>query len=354
MTTSKGIVDQSSGHGRGCSRERISAGTAKNFGSSLYSDYPDNITGFWCIGPVVHHGPESQLCACVYSDNVASIWSAATISALPPPATDATVLESSHRSKPADAPPLSPIVCVKQQHMYSRDDQRHQVDLNFIWDKEHDLIILKIYDHRMGRRLQQMLEDVRERHGHLTSWLCPEIKKALYVHWESKSLDRDATLAETFKYTYTLKENKERFVGQRYADHYYLRVLHVETGGRNLTISAKWGGRQWLCCFSHRSQYSLAQDRLSAVQEPCIRVGLFFTSSLQTSTSASATSKAVDLEEGIDLRLHVQELTQSLHDQAQKMKETQERYQKILTRMTDKDELRLEWREQLERLQRMK
>ncbi|RYR57063.1 hypothetical protein Ahy_A05g022812 [Arachis hypogaea] len=36
----------------------------------------------------------------------------------------------------------------------------------------------------------------------------------------SKSLDHNATLAETFKYTHTLKESKERFANQRSVDHY--------------------------------------------------------------------------------------------------------------------------------------
>ncbi|KAL4364919.1 hypothetical protein AHAS_Ahas07G0054200 [Arachis hypogaea] len=42
-------------------------------------------------------------------------------------------------------------------------------------------------------------------------------------------------------------------------------------------------------------------------------------------SSASATSRAVDPEEGIDLRLHVQELTRSLHKQAQELSETRKR-----------------------------
>ncbi|RYR21130.1 hypothetical protein Ahy_B03g066391 isoform A [Arachis hypogaea] len=66
-------------------------------------------------------------------------------------------------------------VCAKQQCMYSEDYQRHQ-------DYEHNDLIKKIYDHRMGRRQQQMLEGVRERHDHLSTWLCLEIKKALYVY----------------------------------------------------------------------------------------------------------------------------------------------------------------------------
>ncbi|RYR66160.1 hypothetical protein Ahy_A03g012111 [Arachis hypogaea] len=110
----------------------------------------------------------------------------------------------------------------------------------------------------MARRLQQMLEDVRKHWDHLTIWLRPEIMKAMYVNWNtdqgfknlclmnranrasakslkyiggsatfmktkarlSKSLDRDATMTETFKYTHMLKENNERFAYQRAADHY--------------------------------------------------------------------------------------------------------------------------------------
>ncbi|RYR25277.1 hypothetical protein Ahy_B02g058961 [Arachis hypogaea] len=46
----------------------------------------------------------------------------------------------------------------------------------------------------MGRRLQQMLENVRERCDHLTTWLRPEIKKALYIHWETDEVLRHQRL----------------------------------------------------------------------------------------------------------------------------------------------------------------
>ncbi|RYR17244.1 hypothetical protein Ahy_B03g062016 [Arachis hypogaea] len=37
----------------------------------------------------------------------------------------------------------------------------------------------------MARRLQQMMEDVREQRDHLTIWLSPDLKKTLYVHWKT-------------------------------------------------------------------------------------------------------------------------------------------------------------------------
>ncbi|RYR53196.1 hypothetical protein Ahy_A06g028197 [Arachis hypogaea] len=201
---------------------------------------------------------------------------------MPPPAMDTMVLESSHGSQPADAPP-PPSIFLCAGELYMGQGAR--------------CLIRKIYDHRMSRRLQQLLEDEHERCDHLTSWLCPKVKKALYVHWEtdegfrhrhltnranrastrsskytggtatfiktkarlSNSLDRDATLVETFKYT---QENKTRFVDQWSIDYY------------------------------------------------------------------------------------VQELTWSQHEQAQELNKTWERYQEILTRITDTDELKLEWREQ--------
>ncbi|RYR09752.1 hypothetical protein Ahy_B05g078157 [Arachis hypogaea] len=232
-----------------------------------------------------------------------------TVLTTPPPATNTAVLESSHGSQLADAPPPPPIVRMTiwpdgetafapNKNGYTQEmtnvielmydhpwpsykkiptETRERcffVKLNFIWDKENDTLIKKIYNHRMGRQLQ----DVHERRDHLTSWLCWKIKKALHQRLTnranrtstrsskytggsaifmktkvrlSKSLDRDATLAETFKYTHTLKENKERFADQN-----------------------------------------------------CI---------------------------------------------AQKLNKTRESYQKILTRVTDMDELRLEWRKHLER-----
>ncbi|XP_052112992.1 uncharacterized protein LOC107471982 isoform X2 [Arachis duranensis] len=60
------------------------------------------------------------------------------------------------------------------------------VQEKFIWDKIHDAIIRKIFDHRMVRRLQQMLEDVCERRDHLTiGSIFSNIKKAMYIHWET-------------------------------------------------------------------------------------------------------------------------------------------------------------------------
>ncbi|RYR64081.1 hypothetical protein Ahy_A03g010224 [Arachis hypogaea] len=92
-----------------------------------------------------------------------------TISATLPPATNTTEPEFSHGSPP-DASPPPPIVRMTiWPDGTSRQDSR---------------LIRKIFDHSMARRLQQMLEDVREHSNHLTIWLCLYIKKLLYVHWE--------------------------------------------------------------------------------------------------------------------------------------------------------------------------
>ncbi|RYR47591.1 hypothetical protein Ahy_A07g033528 [Arachis hypogaea] len=241
-------------------------------------------------------------------------------------------------------------------------------------------------DYRMGRRLQQMLEDVRERHDHLTSWVRPDIKKALYIHWEtdegfrhwhltnranmalarsskytggsvtftktkarlSKSLDHDATLVENFKYTYTLKENKERFTDQQSVDHYesYTQRLETSTHGEDASGSTA----------SVVDSDAVWRETSSAPYKNCVYgLGSFFASSLRTSTlrssSATTTIRAVNPKKGIDLRLQVQELIRSLHEQAHKLNETRERYQKIFTWVTNTNELRLEWRERLQRME---
>ncbi|RYR73092.1 hypothetical protein Ahy_A02g007395 [Arachis hypogaea] len=182
------------------------------------------------------------------------------------PTTNATVPGLSHGSEVVvDVPPPPPIVRLhicpdggtgliwsdgycflvfaEPECVYSGDDQCHQADLHFIWDAEHDLTIRKIFDHKMGRQLQQMLDD-------RIDWLQPEVKKGLLAHWEtdvefrhrhltnranralvrsskytrssttfmktkSKSMDHETILADTFKYIYTLKENKAKFADQR-------------------------------------------------------------------------------------------------------------------------------------------
>ncbi|XP_020964057.1 uncharacterized protein LOC110265440 [Arachis ipaensis] len=103
-----------------------------------------------------------------------------------------------------------------------------------------------------------MMQDIRRGYDHLTIWLRPDIKKELDIHFStdkvfkyrhltnrtnwtlprsskytdglatfmktksrvSKSLEREATSAETFKYTHMLKANKERFADERSAAHY--------------------------------------------------------------------------------------------------------------------------------------
>ncbi|RYR07373.1 hypothetical protein Ahy_B05g074712 [Arachis hypogaea] len=103
-----------------------------------------------------------------------------------------------------------------------------------------------------------MMSDVRKGRDHLTLWIRPAIKKELEAYFThdkgfkrrrltnvanrvsprsskytggsatfmkiksklSKSLDCEATLAETFKYTHTLKANKERFADERSTAHY--------------------------------------------------------------------------------------------------------------------------------------
>ncbi|RYQ94226.1 hypothetical protein Ahy_B08g089103 [Arachis hypogaea] len=217
--------------------------------------------------------------------------------------------------------------------------------MHFMWDAEHDLTIRKIFHHKIGRRLQQMLDDVRQERDHRTQWLRPDIKKALFVHWETdekfrhrcltnranralarsskctsgstifmktkarllKLLDREATLAETFKYTHTLKENKEILADQQSQDH-YVRVLHTETKGHNSTVSARWRGyRRWICSCSRRSRCGWHETVSASNKNRIYKMRSFFASSLRTSTfkpsSGSATSRAIEPKKGVDLEL---------------------------------------------------
>ncbi|RYR58363.1 hypothetical protein Ahy_A05g024075 [Arachis hypogaea] len=147
--------------------------------------------------------------------------------------------------------------------------------LHFIWDAEHNLTIRKIFDHRIGQRLQQMLED-------------------------SKPLDREAILAETFKYTHTLKENKARFANQWSQDNYLSKHTYdlLQSGEDVVDGSAA----------SAVDLDPVWRETTSAPYKNHVYgLGSFFVSSLRISmlrpSLGSATSRAVEPEQGVDLRL---------------------------------------------------
>ncbi|RYR24320.1 hypothetical protein Ahy_B02g057818 [Arachis hypogaea] len=124
-------------------------------------------------------------------------------------------------------------------------------ELKFIWNAEHNLMIKKIYDHRAAKLLRQMMSDVvraikkeleayfgndegfkRRCLTNAANRVSPGSSKytggsVTFMKTKSilsKSLDRKATLTKTFKYTQTLKANKERFVDKRFAAHYITRI----------------------------------------------------------------------------------------------------------------------------------
>ncbi|RYR44858.1 hypothetical protein Ahy_A08g041136 [Arachis hypogaea] len=111
-----------------------------------------------------------------------------TVSATPLPLTDAEVSKSSHGSQPVDA--LHHLLSFAPNNNVCTQEMTNVIKMmyDYPWpsykkilfetrerwfqkwvDKEYNLIIRKIYDHRMGWRLQQMLEEVYERRDHLTS-----------------------------------------------------------------------------------------------------------------------------------------------------------------------------------------
>ncbi|RYR26188.1 hypothetical protein Ahy_B02g060361 [Arachis hypogaea] len=121
----------------------------------------------------------------------------------------------------------------------------------------------------------------------------------------SKLLDYEATLVETFKYTHMLKENKARFVDQRLE----AATQQSQQSGEDATDGSK---------ASVVDPDAVWHEIASAPYKNRIyRIGSFFVSSLRTSTlrlsSGSATSRAVQPEEGMDLMLQVQELQRNLH-----------------------------------------
>ncbi|RYR62223.1 hypothetical protein Ahy_A04g019637 [Arachis hypogaea] len=237
MTTGRGAMDQATG--RGCGKDMVE-------GRFLLIDQS------FIMVPNPNYVPPST--AAMPPPTTQQLASTTT----PPPATDAATPEFKHRSEATDTPPPPLIIwfiwltgifgCL----------------LYFIWDTEYNLTIRKIFDHRMGRQLQQMLEDVCEGREQPDDLALTRNKEGsideAFKHWcltnranrastrssnyiggsatfmktnarMSKSLDREAILVEIFKYTHTLKENKAKFANQRSQDHYesYTQRLEAET-----------------------------------------------------------------------------------------------------------------------------
>ncbi|RYR78565.1 hypothetical protein Ahy_A01g003390 [Arachis hypogaea] len=137
----------------------------------------------------------------------------------------------------------------------------------------------------------------------------------------SKSLNCEAILVETFKYTHTLKANKKRFADEWSGAHYedYVQRLEVTTqqyqppsgndkaSSMTSVVDFDWVWRE-TASEPHKNHH--------------FRLGSFFANDLcsfalaASSTFASATNPT-DSQEVVDLREEVQKLTQELHQQAE-------------------------------------
>ncbi|RYR09572.1 hypothetical protein Ahy_B05g077939 [Arachis hypogaea] len=199
----------------------------------------------------------------------------------------------------------------------------------------------KIFDHWAGKPLQQMMSDICQRCNNLMIWIRPDIKKALETHFSidegfklhrltkvanrasprsssytsgsatfmktksrlSKSLDRKSTLVETFKYTHTLKANKERFSDER---------LEATTQQSQPPSEDDVTGTETSVVDPDR----VCHKTTSKPHKNCrFELGSFLASGIRSSalaaSSTSATSPA-DPQKVVDWREEVQKLTQKL------------------------------------------
>ncbi|RYR13027.1 hypothetical protein Ahy_B04g070243 isoform B [Arachis hypogaea] len=117
----------------------------------------------------------------------------------------------------------------------------------------------------------------------------------------SKSLDRDVSMAETFKYIHTLKENKERFTDQQSKNHYESYTQRLETATQQSQPIGEDGSSSADAVVDPDTVW---HETASEPYKNCIyEVGSFFANNLHTSTfrvsSASATNCAIDPEDSV-------------------------------------------------------
>ncbi|RYR31036.1 hypothetical protein Ahy_B01g055823 [Arachis hypogaea] len=243
------------------------------------------------------------------------------------------------------------------------------VQEKFIWDRKHDLLIRKIYDHRIARRLQQMMQDVHEGRDYLTIWLCSDIKKELDVYFStdegfkrcrltnktnraslrsskytggsvtfmktksrlSKSLECEVTLVETFKYTHTLKANKERFTDERSVTHYEDYTQRLEAATQQSQPSGDDSDSDALVVDPDRVWRKTTSEptRIASMVLVVLR------------------QHPADPEEVVNLWEEVLKLMQELHQQAQ---QSEKRYNELLTYVGDTVAIWAELTVSLERL----
>ncbi|RYR42355.1 hypothetical protein Ahy_A08g038823 [Arachis hypogaea] len=246
-------------------------------------------------------------------------------------------------------------------------------------------MIRKIYDYWIARRLQQIMQDVREERDELTIWIRPDIKRALHNHFSndegfrrhhltnranralpilskyigglatfmkmksrmSKSLEHEAILVETFEYTHTLKPRKEGFANERSAAHYVRFSINSKFEILETVTQQSQPGDDLNSDASVVNPDRVWRDSASEPYKNLIylQVGVILRQrSLHLYIGANP-------EKVVDLREQVQKLTQELNQQAQ---QSDERYNEFLAHVGATDSLWLQLREDLERLERLR
>ncbi|QHN93294.1 uncharacterized protein DS421_17g591430 [Arachis hypogaea] len=222
--------------------------------------------------------------------------------------------------------------------------------------RKHKVMIRKIYEHQVVKRLQQMMSDVHQGKDHLTSWIRPNIKRELVAYFRyndvfkchrltnvtnralprssrytnesatfvkmksrlSKSLDREATLAETFKYTHALKANKEIFDDERSAEEYTQR-LEAATQQSQLPSKADEAGYKTSTVDPNRIYHEITSE---PHKNHRFGLGSFFANGLRSSALAAFSASAfgtshANPQKVVNLREEVQKPTQELHQQVE-------------------------------------
>ncbi|RYR21075.1 hypothetical protein Ahy_B03g066321 [Arachis hypogaea] len=133
-----------------------------------------------------------------------------------------------------------------------------------------------------------MMEDIHERFDHFTICLCPDIKKELYVHWETNEGFRHRHLSN--------RDNRASTRSSKYTD-----------GSATFMKTKAVVDLDMVWCETASKLY---KNRVYGM-------GLFFADNLYTSSlrpsSAFATSWPIKPEDGVDLSEQVLELTRRLH-----------------------------------------
>ncbi|MED6151928.1 hypothetical protein PIB30_087023 [Stylosanthes scabra] len=220
----------------------------------------------------------------------------------------------------------------------------------FRWYPRHESFMKRAFDYRMGRRLSQMLKEVREEKKEVTQWCRPQLKRSLRQYWGND---------QAFKHR--LVTNKANRASSKVASLYCGGSVTIRSTKQKMEKELKRepvdAEEKYISDLEALTQEALehggedgdgttnpidpSEVWRHTIGEPNSKnriygKGSFFASTLRATLAATmspTTFKPLSVEVENQLREKIRELTQNLDERGRSLKEAEERIHVLLVRL---------------------